>query len=90
MPRAVIVLLIAFTAMVAGLVVPLAAPASADAGAEADFVARLNSLRESNGLAPLATHSELVSVGRRWSSRMAEDNRLSHNSNLPKIGRAHV
>lgn len=79
----VIAFITVFTAMVAGLVVPLASPAAADAGAEADFLARLNDLRENNGLAPLASHSELVSVARRWSSRMAGDNRLSHNSNLP-------
>lgn len=70
-------------AVVATGIVPMASPAAADAGAEADFVARLNRLRASNGLGALTNHSELVSVGRRWSSRMAGENRLSHNSNLP-------
>lgn len=77
-----VVLLIAMAAVATGIV-PMASPAAADAGAEADFVARLNRLRASNGLGALTNHSELVSVGRRWSSRMAADNRLSHNSNLP-------
>lgn len=82
MRRAMVVFLIAIGVVATGIV-PMASPAAADAGAEADFVTRLNRYRASNGLGALTTHSELVSVARRWSGRMAGDNRLSHNANLP-------
>ncbi len=63
----------------------LAAPAAAaDPGFEADFVARVNGARSSKGLGTLTTDSELTAIARRWSQRMAADNRLSHNPNLAK------
>ncbi len=68
---------------VLGLVtIPFGALASADAGAEADFASRANGARAGRGLDGLSANSELTSVARRWSQRMANDNRLSHNSNL--------
>lgn len=60
------------------------APAAADAGAEADFAARINGARSGRGLAALASDGELTAIARRWSQRMANENRLSHNPNLAK------
>ena len=63
-----------------------AAPASAaDAGAEADFVAALNSVRANNGLPPLAVYGELVGVGRGWADHMAAAGAISHNPNLSQV-----
>ena len=59
-----------------------AAPAAADAGIEAEFVSLTNNARGSAGR--LSVHSELVSVARRWSAKMAADNRLAHNPNLSR------
>jgi hypothetical protein len=55
---------------------------AADAGAEGDFVARINSVRQSKGLAPLAVSGELTGVARRWTDRMAANGEISHNGNL--------
>ena len=71
-------------AVVAGLLVvatPMPAHA-ADAGAESAFVSRINSLRESKGLAPVELDSELVGVARRWTDRMVDAGQISHNPNL--------
>ena len=63
-----------------------AAPASAaDAGAEADFVAALNSVRANNGLPPLAVYGELVGVARGWADHMAAAGAISHNPNLSQV-----
>ena len=63
--------------------VALPAPArAADPSAESQFVARINSLRESKGLAPLAVDSELVGVARNWTDRMVSAGHISHNPNL--------
>lgn len=56
-----------------------ARPATADPGVEATFVAKINALRASKGLAPLAVHSELTGIGRRWAGTMAPQNRIWHN-----------
>jgi len=79
MGRAVVVALLVTTCSVVGL--PLTARA-ADPSAESEFVARINSLRESKGLAPLQVDSELVGVGRRWTDRMVGAGHISHNPNL--------
>ena len=50
--------------------------------AEADFTARINSLRASNGLAPLAVDAELVAQARAWATNMAGQGRIFHTSNL--------
>ena len=69
-------------ALVAGAVV--APSAGADAGAESDFVARINAARSGRGLAPLQVDGELTGIARRWSQRMADEQRLSHNPNLSR------
>ena len=50
--------------------------------AEADFTARINALRASKGLAPLAVDAELVREARSWASNMAGQGRIFHTSNL--------
>jgi hypothetical protein len=55
-----------------------AAPAAADAGVEGEFVSLTNGERSS----ALTVHAELTSIARRWSAKMAADNRLAHNPNL--------
>jgi len=63
----------------------LATPAAAaDAGLESDFVDRTNGARSGRGLGTLTTDGELTAIARRWSQRMANDNRLSHNPNLAR------
>ncbi|MGQ0520649.1 MAG: CAP domain-containing protein [Actinomycetota bacterium] len=59
-----------------------AAPAAADSAEETDFVTRLNDLRASRGLAPLAVDTRLGDVARTWSGKMAAANSLSHNPSL--------
>jgi len=59
------------------------APASAaDSSAEAQFVAQINSIRSSHGLAPLAVYGELHSVARSWTDQMVANGGISHNPNL--------
>ena len=59
------------------------APAGAsDASAEASFVARVNSIRRSHGVAPLAVSGDLTGIARRWTDHMAANGNLSHNGNL--------
>jgi hypothetical protein len=61
-----------------------APPAHADSNAdEAQFFTLLNVVRAKNGVPPLATDGQLISVARGWSSRMAGDGGISHN---PDIG----
>ena len=67
--------------LIAG-VVALAAPSHAtDGGAEADFVARINSIRRSHGVAPLAVYGELTGIARDWTDHMAGNGTISHNGN---------
>jgi hypothetical protein len=69
--------------LVAASVVAWPPPArAADPSAESQFVARINSLRESKGLAPLQVDSELVGVARRWTDQMVGAGHISHNPNL--------
>ena len=77
--------LLAVVAVVALLVVgaPLRS-ASANAGMEADFVSRLNGARSGRGLGGLAVDGELTAIARRWSQKMAADQRLAHNPNLAR------
>src|SRR5438270_1192004 len=72
-------------AAAAGLTIAfaVAAPARADSNVdEAQFVAAINGVRVRNGLRPLATDGQLISVARSWSSQMAGAGGLSHNPNL--------
>ncbi|MGI8792459.1 MAG: CAP domain-containing protein, partial [Acidimicrobiales bacterium] len=59
-----------------------ASAATDPVSAEAQFVARINSLRTSKGLAPLELHGELVGLARRWAVSMAAADRISHHPNL--------
>ena len=79
--RVAIVLAVVLTTLAA----PRAAGAAAapdPAAAEADFVARINALRQSKGLGQLTVDGELVTFARRWAAKMAADDRISHNPNL--------
>jgi uncharacterized protein YkwD len=51
---------------------------------EAEFLAKINGLRSSRGLAPLAGDGSLNTRARNWSKHMAERNKLSH-SNLSSL-----
>jgi uncharacterized protein YkwD len=62
------------------LLVP--ATSASAAGEEGDFVNRLNALRTSRGLAPLAVYGDLTSIARAHSQRMGEQNSLYHNPSL--------
>jgi len=50
---------------------------------ESDFVARINALRSSKGLAPLVVDAELTSIARQWAGKMAAAGKISHNANFP-------
>ena len=65
-----------------GLVSGVTPAHAADPPAESAFVSRINSLRESKGLAPLQVDSELVGIARRWTDRMVDDGYISHNPDL--------
>ena len=73
---------IAVLVLVASVVVLPQSARAADPSAESAFVARINELRESKGLAPLQVDSELVGVARRWTDRMVAAGGISHNPNL--------
>lgn len=73
------------TALLGLVVLSLVAADSAGAdpaGDEADVVARINGLRASNGLAPLAVNGDLANVARAWSASMAQAGGIVHNPNL--------
>src|SRR5207249_4006389 len=64
-------------------------PSSASADARqsspsmaADLLGRVNGLRQSKGLAPLASDGQLNQVALNWSTSMANSSQLSHNPNL--------
>lgn len=80
-PRAAArVLVLTVLALLASL---LAVPAaSADAGAEAEFVAKLNDLRQSRGLAPLRVTADLTEAARAHTGDMASSATLYHNPEL--------
>lgn len=59
-----------------------AAAASSDPGTESAFVASVNGVRQSHGLAPLQVYGELVGIARGWSDHMAGVGGISHNPNL--------
>lgn len=52
------------------------------ASAEADFVARINQLRTSRGLAALSVDPELTDQARRWATTMAGQGRIFHAGDL--------
>ena len=53
--------------------------------AESDFLARINSLRASVGVGPLAMDANLTGVARNWSAQMSGGTGLAHNPNLRSI-----
>ena len=64
-----------------------AAPAGASTSSdEAAFVADINALRVSRGLAPLVVDSRLVGNARRWAGVMGAAGRIWHNPNLAGEG----
>ena len=66
-----------------GLAFAVTPDARADSNAdEAQFFADLNLVRARNGVPPLATDGQLISVARAWSAQMAGPAGLSHNPNL--------
>lgn len=84
MRRLVVMAVVALlTTLVPWTPVPGAGATSVDAAAaEADFVGRINDLRTSKGLPPLAVDAELVGLGRRWAATMAGADRIWHNPDL--------
>jgi hypothetical protein len=55
---------------------------AADSSAEAQFVAKINGIRQSKGLAPLAVYGELRGIARDWTDQMVANGGISHNGNL--------
>jgi len=51
-------------------------------GAERSFANRINTLREAEGLSPLAWDGSLASAGRSWSQQMVDGVACSHNGSL--------
>lgn len=77
----------AFVMIVAALVVtgPVPVPhasAQTDVNAEATMANLLGSARGAHGRAPVRVCADLRDLARAWSSRMADEGRLSHNSGL--------
>jgi uncharacterized protein YkwD len=66
----------------AALAVPTSAFAESTATMESQFVAKINSARESNGLRPYSVASDLTSVARQHSADMAAKQSLYHNPDL--------
>lgn len=86
--RRLLILVVAVVLGAAALPAVDAMPAGAQAvdpaAAEADFVARINALRQSKGLGTLTVAPELVDVARAWSTKMAAADQISHNPDLAK------
>lgn len=56
-----------------------------NSGFESDFYSRINSLRSSNGLAPLTRSGELDSMARSWAKWMGTHQELAHSKNPNKL-----
>jgi hypothetical protein len=70
----------------AGIQLAASIPAHAfEPAAESDFLARINALRASVGVAPVAMDSKLTGVARDWSVQMSGGTGLAHNPNLRSI-----
>ena len=61
---------------------PRAVAVAVDPSAADDFVARINGLRTSRGLAPLAVHGDLVAAATDWAAHLADIDRLEHDGDL--------
>lgn len=82
-PRRATVLLLAVVALVLPLLPSSPAVAAVvDREAEREFLALVNIERARHGLGSLPERSDMVSVARRHSERMAAQNHLHHNPNL--------
>lgn len=79
-PAAALVVLL--VSLLAGLMTPVTAHAAVDSGAESQFVAAVNQERAARGLPALQVASDLTSVARSHSARMAGGDNLHHNPNL--------
>jgi hypothetical protein len=74
---------LATLAMFSGVATAVAPAAHADTGSEeADFLALTNQLRSSLGIQTLTPQSQLTSIARQWSAKMASDGTISHNPSL--------
>ena len=69
-------------ALALGILSALATPASALTTEESRFVSLHNNTRASRGLSKLSSQSDLVTVARRHSGRMASKGTIWHNPNL--------
>ncbi|MGI8685976.1 MAG: CAP domain-containing protein [Acidimicrobiales bacterium] len=76
------VLIVAVVALTAVAVVGSQTAGADSGGDEMDFVNRINGLRASKGLAPLAVKGELFDLSRAWSARMAAAGTISHNPSI--------
>lgn len=75
--------LLGFVAIATAMTLVGVEPVSADELTdESEFVARINDLRASQGIAPLEVHSRLTQMGRDWSLNMALADGISHNPAL--------
>jgi hypothetical protein len=74
---------LATLAMFSGVATAVAPAAHADTGSEeAQFLALTNQLRSSLGIQSLTPQSQLTSIARQWSAKMAGDGTISHNPSL--------
>lgn len=80
--------LVAMTVAAAGSFQPASADTSDTGSQELAFVAKLNELRASKGLAPLADKGELFDMARTWAGHMEEAKGISHNPQLAALGPA--
>jgi hypothetical protein len=70
-------------ALAAGIIALSAPSASALTSTESCFLSKHNAERSSAGRKSLANANDLVEIARRHSARMADDNTIYHNKNLP-------
>jgi hypothetical protein len=69
-------------ALALGLVSTMATPAGALTSGESKFTSMTNAERSQRGIRTLVTYSDLVSVARRHSQKMADSGTIFHNNNL--------
>jgi hypothetical protein len=84
LPIRLLAAVLVYGAVLAGLMaLPSAAKAAQyDTSSAGAVIAAMNSARVRAGLRPLTVNSELTTVARGWTSRMAASGTLSHNPNL--------
>lgn len=79
------VLVTTLVATIAGAVTAVAAPTAAfasNSSMESQFIAKMNAERQANGLRPYTVASDLTSIARQHSDRMASQSKLYHNPSL--------